>query len=128
MARILPPRRGVTLGAVSAYGLVASCPTPLAPDAVARALTELARRTFPGAAITVDEDVDRGSLVSGQRERFAFVEVDAGGAAFSFCRFRPCPGGFEFVFNLSDCRRPADEVERGLTARLPLQIVRRERL
>lgn len=113
---------------VSAYGIVARPRSPVDRAQVERALRDYALRLFPGAAVAVAEEVDRGSLVSPRPERFAFLDVVQGDRRFAFCRFRGFDDGLEFVFNLSDSGRSAAQIERDLTRRLPLALVRSERL
>lgn len=119
---------GAVPDTITAYGVVARCLRPLDTREAERAVTELGARLFPRASIGTSEAVDGGSLVSGRRERFGFVDVSDGSRLFCLCRFRIFDGGLELVFNLSDSRRSAAEIDRYLTGRLPIELVRKELL
>lgn len=110
---------------VAAYGLVTKSREPVPPARVEEMVTALAAVLFPGAAVVVDEAVDRGSLVSDRPERFRFVHITVNGESLALCRFRPFETGVEFVFNASLAAWSSREVDRHLSAWLPIEIVRR---
>lgn len=111
---------------IEAYGVVARYRSSLTADALDQAVSRFARTLFPAASIVIAEDTDHGSLVSGRPQPFAFLSVADQGGSFTFCRFRRFEDGVEFVFNLSQSGRSSAEIERYLTASLPIEVVRRE--
>jgi hypothetical protein len=109
-----------------AFGVVVKCRRRWPPARVIKRIKEFVGSISGSAGLALIEETDWGSLVSPRPEPFYFLQVIGSEDVFSLCRFRQIEGGYEFLFNLSNMAKTAQEIEQFLLHRLSAEIVKRE--